>query len=182
MRDAYRFLSEALHEKAIERARAGGTSSTTVASAIGNIQSEVAFAYAEDDAPPQTYKSAIADILGKDDPAALQYLASMSEEDCRFFVEVIFRRYVSFIRTDEMIEDANAHFRQKYYMWQYDRLKERKHLRSQIDGLWALAEKPYQAGLKRALTSIARRLMGEAKEYLLRDRRCPADTSSGRCR
>lgn len=45
MRDAYRFLSEALHEKAIERARAGGTSSTTVASAIGNIQSEVTFAY-----------------------------------------------------------------------------------------------------------------------------------------
>ena len=44
MRDAYRFLSEALHEKAIERARAGGTSSTTVASAIGNIQSEVTFA------------------------------------------------------------------------------------------------------------------------------------------
>lgn len=167
MRDAYRFLSEALHKKAIERARADGTSSATVASVLGNIQSEVTFAYAEDDAPPQTYKSAIADILGKDDPAALQYLASMSEEDCRFFVEVIFRRYVSFIRTDEMIEDANAHFRQKYYMWQYDRFKDSKHLRSQIDGLWTLAEKPYQAGLERTLTSIARRLMGEAKEYLL---------------
>lgn len=167
MHGAYRFLSKALHEKAIECARADGTSSTTVASAIGNIQSEVTFAYAEDDAPPQTYKSAIADILGKDDPAALQYLASMSEEDCRFFAEVIFRRYVSFIRTDEMIEDANAHFRQKYYMWQYDRLKERKHLRSQIDELWALAEKPYQAGLELTLASIARRLMGEAKEYLL---------------
>lgn len=167
MRDAYRFLSEALHKKAIERARADGTSSATVASVLGNIQSEVTFAYAEGDTPPQTYKSAIADILGKDDPAALQYLASMSEEDCRFFAEVIFRRYVSFIRTDEMIEDANAHFRQKYYMWQYDRLKERKHLRSQIDELWALAEKPYQAGLERTLASIARRLMGEAKEYLL---------------
>lgn len=167
MRDAYRFLSEALHKKAIERARADGTSSATVASVLGNIQSEVTFAYAEGDAPPQTYKSAIADILGKDDPAALQYLASMSEEDCRFFAEVIFRRYVSFIRTDDMIEDANAHFRQKYYMWQYDRLKERKHLRSQIDELWALAEKPYQAGLERTLASIARRLMGEAKEYLL---------------
>lgn len=167
MRDAYRFLSEALHKKAIERARADGTSSATVASVLGNIQSEVTFAYAEGDAPPQTYKSAIADILGKDNPAALQYLASMSEEDCRFFAEVIFRRYVSFIRTDEMIEDANAHFRQKYYMWQYDRLKERKHLRSQIDELWALAEKPYQAGLERTLASIARRLMGEAKEYLL---------------
>lgn len=167
MRDVYRFLSKALHKKAIERARAGGTSSTTVASAIGNIQSEVTFAYAEDDAPPQTYKSAIADILGEDDPAALQYLASMSEEDCRFFAEVIFRRYVSFIRAAEMIKDANAHFRQKYYMWQYDHLKDSKHLRAQIDELWALAEKPYQAGLERTLASIARRLMGEAKEYLL---------------
>ena len=167
MRDAYRFLSEALHKKAIERARADGTSSATVASVLGNIQSEVTFAYAEGDAPPQTYKSAIADILGKDDPAALQYLASMSEEDCRFFAEVIFRRYVSFIRTDEMIEDANAHFRQKYYMWQYDRLKDSKHLRSQIDELWALAEKPYQAGLERTLASIAKDLMMEAKEYLL---------------
>ena len=44
MRDAYRSLSKALREKAIARARAGGTSSTTVASAIGNIQSEVTFA------------------------------------------------------------------------------------------------------------------------------------------
>lgn len=167
MRDVYRFLSKALHEKAIERARADGTSSATVASVLGNIQSEVTFAYAEEDEPPQTYKSAITSILGEDNPAARQYLTSMSEEDCRFFAEVIFRRYVSFIRTDEMIEDANAHFRQKYYMWQYDRLKERKHLRSQIDELWALAEKPYQAGLERTLASIARRLMGEAKEYLL---------------
>lgn len=47
MRDAYRFLSEALHKKAIERARADGTSSATVASVLGNIQSEVTFAYAE---------------------------------------------------------------------------------------------------------------------------------------
>lgn len=98
MRDAYRVLLKALHEKAIARARAGGASSTTVASVLGNIQSEVTFAYAEDDAPPQTYKSAITSILGEDDLAARQYLTFMSEEDCRFFAEVIFRRYVSFIR------------------------------------------------------------------------------------
>ena len=169
MRDAYRVLSKALHEKAIASARAGGTSSTTVASVLGNIQSEVTFAYAEDDAPPQTYKSAITSILGEDDSTAQQYLTSMSEEDCRFFSEVIFRRYVSFIRADELIENANAHFRQKYYMWQYDRLKVSKHLRSQIDELWALAEKPYQAGRECALTSIVKSLMGEAKEYLLAD-------------
>ena len=84
MRDAYRVLSKALHEKAIARARAGGTSSTTVASVLGNIQSEVTFAYAEDDAPPQTYKSAITSILCEDDLAARQYLTFMSEEDCRF--------------------------------------------------------------------------------------------------
>lgn len=166
--EAYQKLAAALKDEAVNQAKKEGKKYITVLSVLNHFQAEMTFAYANDDEEHTSYKSVIESILGENNKAAGQ-LASLGEDECRFFSETVFPQYVKHASEEESIKNAAAQFRRKYYKWQYEYLKEGTELRTRIEKLWSLAQKQYLPDIKAVLADIAGDLMGGANECLLTD-------------
>lgn len=159
-------LVSALKDKAAAQAKKSGTKYVTWQSVLQHFRTEMTFAYAADGAVHAAYKSAIESILGEGNEAAGE-LASLREDECRFFAETVFSQYVEHVCREERMKAATAQFRREYYRWQYESLKEGKELRKRIDRLWELAQAQYLPDMEAVAERIAGELMNGADKCLL---------------